>query len=77
MKKFAILFLVVILTGCTAVRIDTTSIDNIINVVLSKDNKLYNRVGRGYKYYVPHGVTYIDRDAFFLVTDAYEVSGGE
>ena len=49
-----------ILTGCTIVRIDTTSIDNIVNVVLSKESTLYNRVGRGYKYYVPRGVTYID-----------------
>lgn len=49
-----------ILTGCTVVRIDTTDVDNIISVVLSKEGKLYNRVGRGYKYYVPRGVTYID-----------------
>ena len=48
------------LTGCTVVRIDTTSIDNIVYVVLSKNNTLYNRIGRGYKYYVPRGVTYID-----------------
>lgn len=63
MKKFAILiFAIITLTGCTAVRINTTSIDNIINVVLSKNNKLYNRVGKGYKYYIPRGVNYIDTD---------------
>ena len=61
MKKLIILALVtVILTGCTVVRIDTDNIDNIVNVVLSKDNDLYNRVGKGYKYYVPRGVSYID-----------------
>lgn len=61
MKKIVLLILVtVILTGCTIVRIDTTSIDNIVDVILSKENTLYNRVGRGYKYYVPRGVTYID-----------------
>jgi len=32
----------------------------MVDVVLSKDNTLYNRVGIGYKYYVPRGVTYID-----------------
>ena len=42
------------------VRIDTNSIDNIINVVLSKNNDLYNHIGKGYKYYVPRGVSYID-----------------
>ena len=61
MKKITILLIgILLMTGCTAVRIDTKSIDNIVNVVLSKDNKLYNRIGKGYKYYVPRGVTYID-----------------
>ena len=51
---------VILFTGCTVVRIDTTNIDTIVEVVSSKDNHLYNRVGKGYKYYVPRGVTYID-----------------
>ncbi len=51
-------------TGCTAVRIDTNSIDNTINVILSKENTLYNRIGKGYKYYIPRGVIYIDTDEF-------------
>jgi len=55
---------VFLLTGCTMVRIDTDSIDNTINVILSKENKLYNRVGKGYKYYIPRGVIYIDTDEF-------------
>lgn len=59
-KTLIICLLAVLLTGCTIVRIDTTSIDNMVDVVLSKDNTLYNRVGIGYKYYVPRGVTYID-----------------
>lgn len=65
MKKIVILLLFTfILTGCTVVRIDTDSIDNTINVVLSKNNELYNRVGKGYKYYVPRGVSYIDTVEF-------------
>ena len=63
MRKIILYILVfLMLTGCTIVRIDTDSIDTIVEVVLSKDNNLYNRVGRGYKYYVPRGVTYIDTD---------------
>lgn len=62
MKKVIILLLCFFLTGCTVVRIDTKKIDNILNVVLSKENNLYNRVGKGYKYYIPKGVTYIDTD---------------
>ena len=62
MKRILIFILVLLVSGCTVVRIDTTDIDNIINVVLSKDNDLYNRVGSGYKYYIPRGVSYIDTD---------------
>ena len=41
MKKIILLALVtLILTGCTIVRIDTTSIDNIVDVILSKENKV-------------------------------------
>ncbi len=60
MKKLALVCLCLILTGCTAVRINTADIDNTIDVVLSKNNKLYNRIGKGYKYYLPRGMTYID-----------------
>lgn len=59
-KILGLLTIVLLFTGCTVVRIDTESMDNTMNVVLSKDNKLYNRVGKGYKYYVPRGVNYID-----------------
>ena len=66
MKKVKLILLLVLTTfvisGCTAVRIDTSSIDNIISVVLSKENDLFNRVGKGYKYYIPRGVTYLDTD---------------
>lgn len=55
---------VFLITGCTVVRIDTTSIDNIVNVILSKDNKVFNRVGKGYKYYKPRGVNYISTNEY-------------
>ncbi len=62
MKKIIILLLCFLVTGCTIVRIETNSIDNILSVVLSKQNKLYNQVGKGYKYYIPRGVSYMDTD---------------
>jgi len=63
MKKIILtILLVLVLTGCSIVRIDTSSIDNILNVILTKDNTLFNQVGQGYKYYLPGGVTYIDSD---------------
>ena len=61
MKKIVLLLVTCLLiTGCTVVRIDTTSIANITGVILEKENTLYNHVGKGYKYYIPRGVTYID-----------------
>ena len=59
MKKIIIILLLFV-TGCSVVRIDTKNIDNIVNVILSKNNKLYNQVGQGYKYYIPRGVSYIE-----------------
>lgn len=59
-KLISLMILLILVTGCTAVRIDTSNVDNIIEVVLSKDNALYNHIGKGYKYYIPRGVTYID-----------------
>ena len=65
MRKIVIsLMLMLLVTGCSVVRIDTTSIDNTINVILSKDNDLYNTVGKGYKYYKPREVTYIDTNEY-------------
>lgn len=60
MKKLILIVCLLFVSGCSVVRIDTTSIDNIVSVVLSKNNTLYNQIGKGYKYYVPNGVNYID-----------------
>ena len=63
MKKIILLILcLLLLAGCSIVRIDTSSIDNILNVILTKENKLYNQVGQGYKYYLPSDVSYIESD---------------
>lgn len=62
MKKIIVLLILLLLTGCSIVRIDTDSLDNIIEVVLSKNNTLYNSDGQGYKYYIPCGVTHMDTD---------------
>ena len=64
MKKLILIICLLFISGCSVVRIDTTNIDNIISVVLSKDNTLYNQVGKGYKYYVPRGVSYMDTNDY-------------
>ncbi len=60
MKKILVLLLLLLLSGCTLVRIDTENIDTTVNVVLSKNNELFNQIGKGYKYYVPRDVNYIE-----------------
>ena len=63
MKKIILAFLTILfITGCSIVRIDTSDIDNILGVILTKNYKLYNQIGQGYKYYLPGGVSYIDSD---------------
>ena len=64
MKKLIICLMILLVSGCTVVRIDTKSLDNTIAVVLSKNNKLHNRIGKGYKYYIPRGVNYIDTNEY-------------
>lgn len=61
-KLFIILLVLFITSGCSVVRIDTNNIDSMLNVILSKDNTLYNQIDQGYKYYLPGGVTYIGHD---------------
>lgn len=65
MKKLILIALIALMTtGCTVVRIATDNIDTIIDVVLSKNNTIYNTVGKGYKYYKPRSVTYIDTNEY-------------
>ena len=73
MKRVIACLLILFLCGCTVVRIDTNSLDTIINVVLKKQNTMFNKVGKGYKYYVPKGVLYVDSNDLneVLYSDGY------
>lgn len=53
MKKILVLVVtLVLLTGCTVVQ--QADVDTIVNETMStKYNNLYNKVGKGYKYYLP------------------------
>lgn len=64
LKLFIISCLILLICGCSIVRIDTKDIDSMVNVILKKNNTLFNQVGQGYKYYLPGGVTYINSDEF-------------
>ncbi len=58
MKRLILVAMILVFTGCSVVRIDTSNVNNTVDVVLSKNNTLYNQIGQGYKYYVPRGISY-------------------
>jgi len=74
MKRIVILLfcLVVMVSGCSIKKIDTSSIEDNIDILLSSKNKLYNANFEGYKYYVPYGLKYIDKYQYnALLKDRY------
>ncbi len=66
MKKLIVLLLLVVLTtGCSGIiKVDSLEIDTIVDNVLLKNSKLSNSFFEGYKYYVPRGLNYINKDQF-------------
>ena len=57
MKKFfLLLFVLVILSGCSITRIDNYNYEEKMDKILSLNIKNYNRIGKGYKYYAPYGI---------------------
>lgn len=73
MKKLLILLtLVLFLTGCTFKKVENVSIESIISKILYKENKLYNVVLEGYKYYLPLGTTITNKtDYNVTIKDKY------
>ena len=65
MKKIIIfIFVMLMVTGCSIKRLDTSSLDRIVDTVLSEKIKLSNRVSKGYKYYLPKGVKLLDYNEY-------------
>ena len=55
-KVLLILLVMLLLSGCTITRMDKYDYKQVIDKVLSLNIKLYNTVGKGYKYYLPKGI---------------------
>lgn len=66
MKKFFLLLLIPLLfmTGCTIKQVNNKDIKSILDTLLGKDLNLYNQTSKGYKYYVPRGVSVIDNTSY-------------
>ena len=66
MKKLIVLLsvLVFVLTGCSAYVINTDNLDKTIEDILYSSNRIYNTNFEGYKYYVPKGMKYINKEEY-------------
>ncbi len=66
MKKLIVLLSTVILlvTGCSAVKLDTADIGKNMKSLLSNNVKLYNVHFDGYKYYVPKGLKFLHKEEY-------------
>ena len=75
MKKKIVLLLLVMffITGCNMVSNSTSEIDLIVDKILLKNNQLSNTFFEGYKYYVPRGLTFIEKEEFnAILKDQYQ-----
>ena len=65
MKKLIVLLSAVFLiTGCSAVRLDPSDIGKNMKILLSEDGALYNVHFDGYKYYVPVGMKFLNKEEY-------------
>ena len=69
MKKLVILLSMVMLfvTGCSVTRLDDTDIGKNMKTILSNKNSMYNVHYSGYKYYLPKGISFINKDDYNAV----------
>ena len=66
MKRLVVLLSIVtiITTGCSIVKLDNKDFSKNINILMSEKVKNYNVYYDGYKYYLPKGVNFIDKDDY-------------
>lgn len=66
MKKLIVLLSVVMVfvTGCSVSRLNDTDIHNNIHKLLTKKVKMYNIYYEGYKYYLPKGIRFVDKEDY-------------
>ncbi len=64
-KNIVLLFIcVLLLTGCKVVKLDTNDIDKNLDILLSDNYKNYNVYYEGYKYYLPKGLVFLEKEDY-------------
>lgn len=66
MKRLIVLLSIVtiLVTGCSINELDNNDIGKNIKTLMSEKNTLYNVYYDGYKYYLPKGVGFLDKDDY-------------
>lgn len=66
MKRLIVLLSIVtvLVTGCSINKLDNNNISKNIKILMSQKVKLYNVFYEGYKYYLPKGVAFIDKEEY-------------
>lgn len=68
MKKFVLLStILILLTGCSFVKLSDDDIEKNINTIMSEKVSLHNVNYDGYKYYLPKGINFVSKDDFNAV----------
>ena len=62
MKRKIILLSIIVLLVCGCTRLDDTNISKNMNLLLSEKTNIYNVQYDGYKYYLPKGLTFLDKE---------------
>lgn len=66
MKRLIVLLSIVtiLVTGCSINKLDNNDIGKNIKTLMSENTKLYNVYYEGYKYYLPKGIGFLDKDDY-------------
>ena len=66
MKRLIVLLSIVtiLVTGCSINKLDENDIGKNIKTLMSENNRLYNVNYEGYKYYLPKGIGFLDKDDY-------------
>ena len=74
MKRLIVLLSIVtiLVTGCSINKLDNKDISNNIDMLMSQKVKLYNVFYEGYKYYLPKGIGFVNKEDYnAILKDKY------